>query len=133
MKNYSRQRQAVLRALQSTDRHPTAVQVYETVKKEIPNISLGTVYRNISQLLENGDIIRVSTEDESIHYDGNPKFHLHLCCRKCKTIYDLPLSEKVLTDPAEQSGFSVEKASCTVSGVCRFCQNGDENDSFGKS
>ena len=54
MKNYSRQREAILEVLRSTDTHPTASWIYERVREKIPNISLGTVYRNLTVLSENG-------------------------------------------------------------------------------
>ena len=61
MKNYSRQREAILQVLRSTDTHPSASAVYNEVRKLIPNISLGTVYRNLAALAEDGSVLSLST------------------------------------------------------------------------
>ena len=67
MANYSKQREAILNELQNRCDHPTATQVYEGVKKVIPNISLGTVYRNLASLVESGEILSVAVGDGKEH------------------------------------------------------------------
>ena len=71
MKNYSRQREAILEIVSASHSHPTAAQVYAAVKEKIPNISLGTVYRNLAQLSQNGDILMLSVGEGCERYDGN--------------------------------------------------------------
>lgn len=70
MKNYSRQREAILQVLRSTDTHPSASAVYNEVRKLIPNISLGTVYRNLAALAEDGSVLSLSVGDGYEHFDG---------------------------------------------------------------
>ena len=91
MKNFSRQREEIIKVLRSTDTHPTAAWVYSRVKEVIPNISLGTVYRNLAALSESGEILSLSVGDGFEHFDGNPAPHAHLHCRRCGKIADAPM------------------------------------------
>lgn len=85
----SRQREAILQVVQSTKCHPTADWVYSEVRKVIPNISLGTVYRNLSMLSENGSIQKLHIGTASEHFDGNPDIHYHVYCTQCGRIDDI--------------------------------------------
>lgn len=89
MAKYSRQRECILKNLQSRRDHPTADMVYESVQIEEPNISLGTVYRNLSFLTENGQILKISTGIGPDHFDGFTEAHNHFVCRKCGRVLDL--------------------------------------------
>ena len=89
MAKYSRQRECILKNLQSRRDHPTADMVYESVQVEEPNISLGTVYRNLSFLTENGQILKISTGIGPDHFDGFTEAHNHFVCRKCGRVLDL--------------------------------------------
>ena len=100
MKNYSRQREAVLNVLCSTQCHPTAAWIYENVRKVLPNISLGTVYRNLAALSEEGVILSLSVGDGYEHFDGNSAPHAHLHCKRCGKIYDAPLKQDILSGTA---------------------------------
>ena len=71
MKNFSRQREEIIRVIRSTDTHPTAAWVYSKVKEAIPTISLGTVYRNLAALSVSGEILSLSVGDGFEHFDGN--------------------------------------------------------------
>ena len=85
----SRQREAILEVVRSTKCHPTADWVYAEVRKQIPNISLGTVYRNLSMLAENGTIQKLNIGTSVEHFDGNPSSHYHVCCNECGRIDDI--------------------------------------------
>ncbi|MEG1441265.1 MAG: transcriptional repressor [Oscillospiraceae bacterium] len=87
----SRQREAILEVLNSTKAHPTAERVYEEAKLIIPNISLGTVYRNLSKLVGAGEILKVDVGDGYDHFDGNSAPHYHLVCEKCAKVFDLDI------------------------------------------
>ncbi len=89
MTKRSRQREAILEVIQGTKCHPTADWVYSEVRKIIPNISLGTVYRNLSQLSEKGTIQKLHMGTASEHFDGNPKPHYHVYCTQCGKIDDI--------------------------------------------
>lgn len=86
---HSRQREAIRMFLLSRKDHPTAETIYEHVRTEHPNISLGTVYRNLTFLVDNGMAIKVPCEDGSVHFDGNVMPHPHFQCRQCGAIIDL--------------------------------------------
>lgn len=121
MRNYSKQREAILKVLRNSKSHPTASQVYEEVRKEIPNISLGTVYRNLAVLVEDGEVISVVVGDGNDHFDGDNSFHLHLHCKKCGSITDVPVDDKTIEALSGQEGFCIENAVCVVYGICRNC------------
>ena len=123
MKNYSRQREAILEIVSASHSHPTAAQVYAAVKEKIPNISLGTVYRNLAQLSQNGDILMLSVGEGCERYDGNVKAHLHLHCKVCGNIFDIPLDENnELNALALKEGFKCESTVCIIEGICKDCK-----------
>ena len=123
MKNYSRQREAILEIVSASHSHPTAAQVYAAVKEKIPNISLGTVYRNLAQLSQNGDILMLSVGEGCERYDGNVKAHLHLHCKVCGNIFDIPLYENnELNALALKEGFKCESTICIIEGICKDCK-----------
>lgn len=86
---HSKQRDAIKNFLMSRKDHPTAEVVYSNVIKEFPNISLGTVYRNLSFLVENGQAVKVPCNDGSVHFDGNIMPHYHFQCTECGALIDL--------------------------------------------
>ena len=86
---YSRQRESILKYLRSTKCHPTAETVYQNILAENPNISLGTVYRNLALLVELGEAVKVPSLDGCDHFDGDTSRHYHFVCTDCKSITDL--------------------------------------------
>ena len=90
---HSRQRDAIKAYLMSTVAHPTAEIVYEHLRKEFPNISLGTIYRNLNFLVEHGEALRLDCGDGFDHFDGNVSPHNHFFCRGCGQIFDLQMQE----------------------------------------
>ena len=122
MANYSKQREAILNELQSRCDHPTAAQVYEGVKRVIPNISLGTVYRNLASLVESGEILSVAVGDGKEHFDGDKSFHLHLHCKCCGAIIDSRVEDEKVKSIAHFDGFTPETSVCVVYGLCKNCQ-----------
>ncbi len=82
------QRAKILEYLKSVRTHPTAEQVYKAVKKNMPSITLATVYRNLNLLAEKGDILRLEINHE-YHYDGFSHDHIHFVCENTKKIYDI--------------------------------------------
>lgn len=89
MLKYSRQRESILRFLMSRCDHPTAETVYLNIRKEFPNISLGTVYRNLTLLADIGEIQKLSTGNGPDRFDGNPAPHYHFICNCCHCVMDL--------------------------------------------
>lgn len=86
---HSKQRDAIKSFLHDRYDHPTADTVYLNIRKEFPNISLGTVYRNLSLLAELGDIQKISTGAGPDRFDGNPQPHYHFICNDCGGVLDL--------------------------------------------
>lgn len=121
MKNYSRQREAILQVLRSTDTHPTANWIYERVREQIPNISLGTVYRNLSALADGGDILRINVGDGFEHFDGDISPHAHLHCKCCGSITDAGLPEDSVSEAAKRYGFKSESTVYIAYGICERC------------
>lgn len=123
MIKYSRQRECILNNLQSRRDHPTADMVYESVRLEQPNISLGTVYRNLSLLVENGRILKISTGSGPDHYDGFVSPHIHMVCNCCNQVIDMDyipeedLIEKASKQfPGELMGYELK-----FFGICEKC------------
>ncbi len=92
MLKYSKQREAIKNFLVTRYDHPTAETVYLNIRKEFPNISLGTVYRNLNLLAEIGEIQKLSPGIGPDRFDGNPAPHYHFICRHCGCVMDLTVS-----------------------------------------
>ena len=121
MKNYSKQREAILTVLSRTDTHPTANWIYEQVRELIPNISLGTVYRNLSKLSQDGDILSLNVGDGYEHFDYDTSPHAHLHCKKCGCIHDAQLENDPLAKIAKKTGFTPETTIYVAYGICQNC------------
>lgn len=92
MLKYSRQRESIKNFLISRYDHPTAETVYLNIKESFPNISLGTVYRNLNLLAEIGEIQKLSTGIGPDRFDGNPCPHYHFICNQCGSVLDLDVN-----------------------------------------
>lgn len=90
---YSRQREAIKEFLSTRKDHPTADTVYTEVRKEFPNISLGTVYRNLTLLADMGEIAKINVGDGIDHFDPDTSVHYHFQCKSCGCVQDLELEE----------------------------------------
>ncbi len=121
MKHYSKQREAILEVLRETDTHPTANWIYEKVREKIPNISLGTVYRNLGALTADGTVLKIEVGDGFEHFDGDISPHLHLYCRECETIIDQGLKSDYIKNVAKNSGFKTDTTIYVAYGICENC------------
>lgn len=119
---YSRQRESIKRFLESRYDHPTADTVYLHVREEFPNISLGTVYRNLSLLTELGEIVKISTDGPD-RFDGHVEPHSHFFCRKCHTLFDIHTDDESDIDSKAQTAFPglIEGHSIQYHGICAEC------------
>ena len=88
---YSRQREAIKDFLMTRNDHPTADVVYSNVRTEFPNISLGTVYRNLTLLADLGEIARLRVGDGVDHFDADTSPHYHFVCSDCGSVIDLEM------------------------------------------
>ncbi len=118
---HSKQRDALIKILQSTDTHPTAEWVHEELKKEIPNVSLATVYRNLKHMIELG-LAREIYTDNSSRFDANMSEHYHFACKKCHKLIDLfPEEEHPEIKKLSDKGFKIDKCDISIYGVCAEC------------
>ena len=121
MKKYSKQREAIKAYLKTVESHPSAAEIYNEVRKTIPNISLGTVYRNLADLQDSGEIVNVSANKEMDRFDGDLSPHIHLCCRKCNSITDVPVDSDYGKKIATGMGFTPDSSVYIVYGICKNC------------
>ena len=122
MRNFSKQREAILTVLSQTDTHPTANWIYEKVRETLPNISLGTVYRNLAQLSQSGEILSLHVADGFEHFDFVTAPHAHLHCKKCGAIIDAKLDIEPLSKLSNDLGFTPQNTIYVVYGICKNCK-----------
>ena len=102
--------------------HPAAEEVYSMVQTDIPNISMGTVYRNLAQLLDH-DMIHELNIDGVSHYDGNINIHQHFLCKKCQTIFNCKINSENMTDYiVGLDNFDIQGCQIIFSGHCQKCK-----------
>lgn len=120
---YSRQREAIKHFLQGRTDHPTADTIYTSLREEYPNISLGTVYRNLALLSEIGEIAKISTGSGAEHYDAVVAQHQHFICNHCHRVYDIHLSNIDSVIAAADRDFPGRIESCQTNfyGICAEC------------
>lgn len=122
---YSHQREAILNFLKDRKDHPTAETVYISIRETLPNISLGTVYRNLNQLSSCGQILRLSCDGKTDHFDACTDPHYHFVCKNCGAVKDMymePLSE-IIEQANDSSPYFVDEVSILFSGTCDDCLN----------
>ena len=102
---YSRQREAIKSFLMTRKDHPTADVVYENVRKEFPNISLGTVYRNLTLLSDMGELLRLRVGDGMDHFDATTEPHYHFICHGCGRVIDLEIENLDSINEIAGAGF----------------------------
>ncbi|MCI8459386.1 MAG: transcriptional repressor [Clostridia bacterium] len=118
---YSSRRDAILRVLSATTSHPDAEWVYRKVRETIPNVSLGTVYRNLREMGEAGLLETVETESGQLHFDADIRPHAHFVCCECgaiSDIFDWPDGHAALLS----RGYFVERIKTVIYGVCPACK-----------
>ena len=112
--NYSRQREEIVHFLKTRKDHPTADVVYENVRKEFPNISLGTVYRNLTLLSDMGELLRLRVGDGMDHFDATTEPHYHFICHGCGRVIDLEMENLDSINGIAGAGFGVDTNVITV-------------------
>jgi Fe2+ or Zn2+ uptake regulation protein len=119
--------QAVLATVREAHNHPTALEIYEAVKRMRPHMGLASVYRILHLLVEQGYINELGNSDESNRYDGNISRHDHAICTNCGALLDLPieivLPEEVLQVAAQAAGIELGSHEVRLYGRCSSCQN----------
>jgi len=125
MKRRTKQREAILRVVKGTPIHPSADWVYEQVRRRIPNISLGTVYRNLRWLQEEGELRELKFNGSAGRYDAVTENHPHFICKQCGRVFDLDNSVNggLDTKVAQRTGFKVSDYKLELMGLCNDCQS----------
>ncbi len=124
---YSRQREAIKEFLLTRKDHPTADTVYTCLRKEFPNISLGTVYRNLALLTEMGEITRITTGIGPERYDAVTTPHQHFICTRCQRVFDIEsgqidkIMDTVIDTAAEGCPGKILSCSANFYGICTDC------------
>ena len=119
-----RKRNAILEYLHQTDEHPSAEMVYNNLKPQIPDISLATVYRNLSMFRQKGDIISIGTVGGVERFDGNTNPHVHFVCNSCYAVSDLHtmnVPENLNREAEKMMGGQVSGCQLTFTGLCARC------------
>ena len=122
---FSRQRELILNEVRNNHLHPTADIIYTNLKKDNPGLSLGTVYRNLSQLTEHGFISKLSMPNQSDRFDMNTKPHAHLICENCNNIFDIESSyiDTFINDLSKKEDIEVSNYDIILKGICNNCKN----------
>ena len=118
------QRAVVLEAVRrSGTEHPTAERIYDRVRRVLPSISLGTVYRNLQRLVQDGTIGAAQLGARSLHYDPTATDHDHFVCRHCGRVEDLPVdAPEPMHRVAARAGHEVTSHTLVLYGRCRRCR-----------
>ena len=129
---YSRQRGCIREFLADRCDHPTAETVYMNVKKDFPNISLGTVYRNLSLLADLGEIRKISTGTGPDRFDGNTSPHYHVFCTGCGSVMDLKMENINHIDIIAGNEFEgrIHGHITYFLGTCRECMKKENNENI---
>lgn len=122
MKN-SRQRNAILQCVISHHDHPTADIIYQELREDFPNISLGTVYRNLALLTSLGRITKIACENHADRFDGNTTPHAHFVCKTCGSLQDVPFHPATDPQTEVEPGFDgvISDYTITFRGYCSAC------------
>ena len=120
IKRKSKQRDAIITELKSRYDHPTAMELYLAVREQIPNLSLGTLYRNLSQLEECGEIIKIPDGAQD-RFDGNPAPHAHFKCNGCGKVYDINTANDYIKNYNDENISQIYGYSLILFGKCKSC------------
>ena len=121
---YSKQREMILNCIKASSDHLTADAVYKILKKESPNLSLGTVYRNLALLAEYGMVLKISIPGEPDRYDGLTSEHFHFFCLNCGKVQDLFIDElsSIESIVARKADIYIETCEISFKGICTACK-----------
>ena len=118
---YSKQRELVMQTVENLCDHPTAEEIYDTAAKECPGLSLGTVYRNLNLLCENGQLLKVPIPGASDRFDHTLGDHAHAYCEVCGSVTDAEVDEKQVTKLVRGQKGRVQDCAVVFIGVCESC------------
>ena len=123
MKRNTVQQKLILDAVKELDNHATAEQVFEYVVRKHPSISKATVYRNLSQMAESGELVNIGCFYGATHYDHRCHEHFHFICEVCKKVFDVDGKFSDIIDKIEATNaFDIKSCNVSFSGLCRDCK-----------
>ncbi|MGL4948743.1 MAG: Fur family transcriptional regulator [Anaeroplasmataceae bacterium] len=105
--------------------HPTAQQIFESLKQKHEFIGIATIYRNLNKLVEEEQIKKIVTHDSITHYDKLQNDHIHLICKKCNIIYDVPFESLINKEVPKLLNFKVSYQDFHINGFCENCNNNE--------
>jgi len=119
----TRQRSLIIEVLQETASHPTAAWIFDRVKEKCPNISLGTVYRNLNILKEMGVIREIKFGKNTARYDGNVELHHHIVCEECGRLEDVvcAVGPNIMQSVETAKGYKISGCQMEFKGICPDC------------
>jgi Fur family ferric uptake transcriptional regulator len=119
----TRQRKVILEELRKENLHPSADEIYEMVRRRLPRISLGTVYRNLEMLSELGEIQKLEIGGSLKRFDGIPTKHYHIRCLKCGRVDDAPIAplNKIENELYGATVYTIIGHSLEFVGFCPAC------------
>ena len=127
LRRYSRQRERIYQAVHASREHPSAQMVYDLLREEMPRLSLGTVYRNLHQMAQEGMLQEL--EGPTARFDACLAPHAHIRCTCCGRVMDLSaLEEPAPVRSAAEAGWQVERYSLMLEGICPACAGTDHNE-----
>jgi Fur family transcriptional regulator, ferric uptake regulator len=116
------QRRIILEELRRVKTHPTADELYAAARKRLPKISLGTIYRNLEQLAESGEILKLEMCGSQKRFDGSTHDHFHVRCRECGCVADVETSRPVTElDRFHAENFTITGYHMEFMGFCSRC------------
>ena len=117
------QRQIILEELGKVTSHPTANEVYDMVRKRLPRIGLGTVYRNLELMAESGIILKLEVGGTQKRFDATVESHYHIRCSSCGKVDDIeiPVQDQINAMAAEATDYEILGHHIEFSGVCKDC------------
>jgi len=120
---YSKQRESIKAFLITRTDHPTADTIYMNIREKYPNISLGTVYRNLALLSDIGEILKITTGEGPDRFDGNLHPHHHFICKKCSRVLDLDMENiDYIMEPAGKNfNGQINSYVTYFFGICEDC------------
>ena len=116
-------RRLILDVVRATDTHPSAYAVYRQVRRRLPRVSLGTVYRNLRRLAAEGLLLERAGAD-GLRFDGNTAHHDHFTCLRCRRVFDVPAAKasRACDRVAADTGFEVLEHRVEFYGLCAACR-----------
>ena len=118
------QRQVILEELNKVKTHPTANELYDMVRKRLPRIGLGTVYRNLELMAENGMILKIEVGGSQKRFDATTDTHYHIRCSQCGKVddIDMPVITDLVQEASSTSAYQIIGHHIEFTGICSDCQ-----------